>query len=102
MTFYYPTNYQYWLNGTRLPPDFEVSFNNSIHSAVGMFGMEDIDWYNEELQKKHFGRKTPMDFYGYNYDKFSFWSSDELTYSATMLALTQCQYLFHWVIYKFV
>jgi len=95
MTFYFPANYQYWLNGTKLPPDFEVSYYNSIHSAVGMFGTEDNAWYKAELQKEHFGRMTPMDFYGYNYDQFAFWSSDELTYSATMLALTQCEYLFH-------
>ena len=78
-----------------MPPDFKVTVQNLIHSAFGMFGMEDADWYNAELQKEHFELKTPMDFHGYNSELFAFWSSDELAYSATMLALTRCQYLFH-------
>ena len=95
MTFYFPTNYKYWLNGTKLPPDIKINYKNSDYSTLGMFGMEIMSWYNEELLKEHFGRKTPLDFHGYNAYQFPFWSSDELTYSATMLALTQCQYLFH-------
>ena len=65
-----------------------LTYENSDCSTVGMFGMESISWYNEELLKEHFGRKAPMNFYGCNADRFAFWSSDELTYSATMLALT--------------
>jgi len=63
-----------------------------MYSAIGMFEMEDMDWYKAESQKKHFRRKTPMDFYGYNSDQFPFWSSDELSYSATMLDITQCHH----------
>lgn len=59
--------------------------------------MMDENEYNEELKKKHFGRSTPIDFPGYNtptFYKFPYWTSDETTYAAVILALTECQYLF--------
>ena len=66
------------------------------HAAVGMLGMMDEDEYNLELKKNHFGKPTPLDFPGFNVpdSHFLFWSSDDLTYSSVILALTQCQYLF--------
>jgi len=97
MTLFYPTNYQHWLNGTILPKDYDVTYAASVHIAIGMLGMMDEDEYNLQLKEKHFGEFTPMDFPGYNTPNFMFpfWSSDELTYSSVVLALSQCQYLFN-------
>ena len=80
-------NLQHWLNGTLLPKDVNVTFSMSVNSAIGMLG---------KMDKEHFGEPTPLDFPGYNTPgfQFAFWSSDELTYSSVILALTQCQYLF--------
>ena len=96
MAFFYPTNYQHWLNGTSLPKDINITFKISVNSAIGMLGMMDEDEYNLQLKEKHFGEPTPLDFPGYNTPgfHFPFWSSDELTYSSVVLALTQCRYLF--------
>lgn len=97
MTLFYPTNYQRWINGTALPKNIDFTYEVSEHSVVGMLGMMPEDEYNAQLQEKHFGERTPLDFPGYNTPDFSgfpFWSSDELTYSSVILALTQCQYIF--------
>ena len=97
MALFYPANYQHWLNGTELPKDVNLTYSISLHSAVGMLGMIDEDEYILQLKEKHFGMPTPIDFPGYNTPgfHFPFWSSDELTYSSVVLALTQCQYLFN-------
>ena len=95
--YFYPANYQRWLNGTSLPKDINMTNSVIIHSATGMLGMMDKDEYDLQLKEKHFGEYTPLDFPGYNApnSNFYFWSSDPLTYSSVMLALTQCQYLFN-------
>ena len=97
MPFFYPTNYRQWINATSLPNDIDdVTWDMLEYAAVGMLGMMDEDEYNLELKKKHFDKPTPFDFPGYNIPDghFLFWSSDEMTYSSAILALTQCQYLF--------
>ena len=96
MPFYYPSNYQHWINGTSLPKDINVTLYLLDYGVAGMLGMMDEDEYNLELKKKHFGKPTPPDFPGYNIPDahFLFWSSDEFTYASVILALTQCQYLF--------
>ena len=97
MPFYYPANYQQWINGTSIPKDInDITYDVLEHAAVGMLGVMDEDEYNLELKKKHFGKSTPIDFPGYNIPDahFPFWSSDEITYSSVILTLTQCQYLF--------
>ena len=45
--------------------------------------------YKVELEKDHFGEKTPVDFNGYNSGSFPFWSSEPFTYASAMLALTR-------------
>ena len=98
MPFFYPANFQRWVNGTPIPKDFnnDVTFDIAENAAVEMFGMMDKDEYNLELKKMHFGKPTPLEFPGYNVPDahFAFWSSDEIAYSSVILALTQCQYLF--------
>ncbi|XP_065912009.1 uncharacterized protein [Dysidea avara] len=94
--YYYPANYRRFLNGSTIPSDIHPTFENGFYSGVGMMGVVDEQWYEDELKKEHFGRPTPVDFHGYNSYKYpnTFWSSDEFTYTSVMLALTQCQYLF--------
>lgn len=97
LAFFYPANYLHWLNGTSLPKDINMTFSVSLNSVIGMLGMMDESEYSLQLKQKHFGIVTPIDFPGYNTPDFEFvfWSSDELTYSSVVLALTQCQYLFN-------
>ena len=97
MPYFYPANYQHWVNGTSLPKDMDdIAWAISGFFAVGMLGMMDEDEYNEQLKMKHFGRPIPLDFHGYNSPTYKviFWSSDDITYSSVILALTQCHYLF--------
>lgn len=78
--------HEFW-NGTNVTntqgyPGFQTIF--------GIEGMPSESWYNDELQKKHFGFYTPEQFHGYNSDielPFAFVSSDPYTYASTMLAL---------------
>jgi hypothetical protein len=74
-----------YLNGTTF-------FDNSTLSPDMVFGMRSVipeDEYKAELTKKHFGKMTPTDFFGYNSSGFPFWSSEAFTYASSMLALSQ-------------
>ena len=52
--------------------------------------------YEKLLHEDHYGQKTPVDFPGYNNleSTFPFWSSEALTESSVLLALTQYRHYF--------
>ncbi|XP_061197307.1 uncharacterized protein LOC133205493 [Saccostrea echinata] len=90
MPFWYPANRRQYLNGTH--------FNDTAlpHGPflVGFQGTASDAEYNRLLSEPHFGKKTPIDFPGFNpLDSptgfFPFWSSDAYTYSTTMLAFAK-------------
>lgn len=96
MPFWFPANRKQYLNGTRFDDDilpkglFLVGFQGTV---------SDVE-YNRLLSQTHFGKKTPIDFPGYNPSTsptgfFPFWSSDAYTYSTTMLAFAKYVKI-HW------
>ena len=75
-----------YVNGSVIPPGGDAS----PESIIGMRGIMSQEEYKKQLQEKHFGRFTPMDFHGYNSASgWPFWSSEPFTYASAMLALTQ-------------
>ena len=93
LPFYYPSNYAAYLNGTVLPPwpQYKVAYDSN-NVIIGVRGVIPKDQYEDMLMAGHYGYFTEVDFHGYNAgmsDSFPFWSSEPLTYSSALLALTQ-------------
>ncbi|KAL5005812.1 hypothetical protein ScPMuIL_016970 [Solemya velum] len=85
--YWYPMNRHEFRNGTNVTDTTGLPGNETI---FGVQGVPPASWYQEELQKTHFGYDTPQDFHGYNSDiglPFPFASSEPYTYASTMIAL---------------
>ncbi|XP_060587318.1 uncharacterized protein LOC132742840 [Ruditapes philippinarum] len=61
------------------------------HTRLVFEGVVSEEEYQDLLKKKWFGRKSPIDFHGYNNypDYWPFWSSEPYTYVTSMLALAK-------------
>eukprot|EP01120_Amphizonella_sp_Union-15-10_P013124 TRINITY_DN6057_c0_g1_i1.p1 TRINITY_DN6057_c0_g1~~TRINITY_DN6057_c0_g1_i1.p1 ORF type:complete len:627 (-),score=103.35 TRINITY_DN6057_c0_g1_i1:45-1925(-) len=90
LPFGYPTNFQQYVNGTKLPPNPGSSYisDDLINVVSGVISKPD---YLKMLNETHFGENTPLTFKGYNLpeDYFPYWSSPTFTDATTMLALTK-------------
>ncbi len=76
------------MNGSSLPLDDVDLVSDAVVAVKSIFPEKE---YEEELQKKHFGEYTPVDFSGFNRKAmpFPFWSSESFTHASAVLALTQ-------------
>ena len=91
MPFFYPQNFGEFLNGSAIPKGYNVSESDS-DLIVTVSGVIPNATYQQLLKKTYFGYDVPIDFPGFNAPttfEFPFWSSEPLTYSASLLALTQ-------------
>lgn len=88
----YPANLCRYLNGTTFSPN-NASFNE--FTADLLYGIEGYvngsEYYHMVNDEKWFNYSAPTSFYGYNYPKltFPFWSSEAITYSMSMLAISK-------------
>lgn len=73
-------------NGTNVTNTSDLPQGDTI---LGVQGVPDEIWYQEELQKHHFGYNTPQVFHGYHTDSlpFPFWSSEAYTFASTLVSL---------------
>ncbi|KAL5016712.1 hypothetical protein ScPMuIL_006301 [Solemya velum] len=86
--YWYPMNRHEFRDGTNATNTPGLPGTDTI---FGMQGVPSASWYQEELQKKHFGYDTPLEFHGYNSDNglpFPIWTSEPYTYASTLIALT--------------
>ncbi|XP_062613043.1 uncharacterized protein LOC134274823 [Saccostrea cucullata] len=88
MPWWYPSNRKEYLNGTSIADDTHIPSDATI---IAMQGVKSPEWYNTQLNRKHFGFNVPMVFHGYNAEKgpFPFWSSEPYTYVSAMLSLVK-------------
>jgi len=88
MPFDYPVNRLEFLNGTVIHDDQHYPRDPFL---LGVRGFIPESEYSILLQKKHFGKKTPTTFTGFNAPDsvFPFWTSTTYTYANTMLALSR-------------
>ncbi|KAL5005701.1 hypothetical protein ScPMuIL_016859 [Solemya velum] len=85
--YWYPMNRHEFRNGTNVTDTPGLPGTETI---FGVQGVPPASWYEEELQKPHFGYDTPQDFHGYNSNiglPFPIWTSEPYTYASTMIAL---------------
>ena len=91
MPFFYPQNFGQFLNGSAIPQDYKVGEKDN-DLIITVSGVIPNATYQQLLTKTYFGYDVPIDFPGFNAPTtfpFPFWSSEPLTYSASLLALTQ-------------
>jgi hypothetical protein len=93
LPYFYPANFAKFLNGSDIP---NVPSAIGFYAVVGVQGMISKEEYEKLLHEDHYGQKTPVDFPGYNNleSTFPFWSSEALTESSVLLALTQYRHYF--------
>eukprot|EP01116_Phalansterium_solitarium_P003926 TRINITY_DN14774_c0_g1_i1.p1 TRINITY_DN14774_c0_g1~~TRINITY_DN14774_c0_g1_i1.p1 ORF type:complete len:644 (+),score=221.97 TRINITY_DN14774_c0_g1_i1:909-2840(+) len=87
----YPGTYSYYLNGTYLDPHnpSNIFLEDGVWAVQGYI---QPDQYEAMLQETWFNLKVPLDFPGFNVGiegGYPFWSSPAMTYSLSLLALSQ-------------
>ena len=83
---FYPANRMEYLNGSKVHDMVHYPGYQAIVAMQGVISEKD---YSAMLSVPHFGRRTPLDFPGYNKEGtfFPFWSCEAYTYSTAMLAI---------------
>jgi hypothetical protein len=84
--FRYPANFF-----LELMQPTSINLRTTLQLAVGMRGYVPKTEYEAMINAKQFGKPIPRIFKGFNDPEFSnmmFWSSEPLTYSVTLLALS--------------
>ena len=88
---YYPHNRVEFINDSSTPNDCDIS-ELGPNLIVAVSGVIPNATYQQLLEKECYGANVPMDFPGYNSPDmplFFYLSSEPLTYSLSLLALTQ-------------
>ena len=70
---------------------WNMSSNAQPMYILGFQGVVSENEYQTLLKRKCLGKKTPIDFHGYNHspDYWPFWCSESYTYVTSMLALAK-------------
>ena len=70
---------------------WNMSSNAQPMYILGFQGVVSENEYQTLLKRKWLGKKTPIDFHGYNHspDYWPFWCSESYTYVTSMLALAK-------------
>lgn len=92
LPFWFPQNYVQYLNGTSIDNIHELREIAEIDDELitGFSGIVDKSQYSSMLNQRWFGMETPTTWEGYNVSANStliYWSSPELTYTTSLVAL---------------
>lgn len=89
---FYPANFKKTLNGTDIPyEDFDKIPFDYTYAVNGYMSEEEFN--DQKYNKTHFGRKTPLVPDDLNGSEFPFWSSQAMTDSIVLLALSKVKEL---------